>query len=691
MMGLTGLLALVLTLAPQGEADMTDAVRAALEKLRTVGGGTLTLAPGDYHFRSPVKRNWYVSNHDNELPRNVFLPLEGLRHVTIESSRAEFIFHGDGIAIGLFDSTDVKLKGIAVDYSRPFNTEWRFVGLENGMPILETDPEKFPFSTEGGVLRNAGECYHGEERLAVVFGGNDYEHTYSDWLSGKCVQLSDRRVKMLSNISRWRCLVRPEAAPTIFVMRCARRPNPAVFVAGSTRPTLEDVIVRSSPGMGIICQLSTDVTIRGSGTAEDRTAGAMPRAGSGRVTSLQADATHFSNCRGLVSVENCMFERMCDDAINVHSTCLKIERILPPNRLICKFVHRQAKGFEVFAAGDTVRFIKARTMEAKAEVRLTAAKLMDSETYELTLQCPVPSGYAAGDTIESATWQPEVRFVGNKVNRNISRATLFTTPLKVSCESNCFEVISGAAIKLSGDSMNWFESGGCREVVIRGNRFVNSCTTYCAGVIAIDPEIAEPAAQVERYHRNILIEDNLFDMHGVPLLWARSVSGLVWRNNRIVRNDRYRSLRRKPFHFEYFDNVTIDGKDVRNCPDATVEPVHTYMLLISGKEEVARAENEIIDLTDASGFPFFLGNAAGRLEAALWDGRWEVCLLDEDEATPELLKTIAARAPQLKVVIQLRKTDPDQWKGYQTIPVGSATGLAQAKIWEKHLNLRDRP
>jgi len=685
-MDLVGLcLALTLSLAPNNGEDMTQSFMAAVEKLRAAGGGELMLASGDYHFRSPVRRNWYVSNHDNDLPRNVFLPLENLKDVTIRSERAEFVFHGDGIALGLWNCVNLRLKGIAVDYSRPLNTEWRFVGLEDGMPVLETDPVKFPFSTEGGVLRNVGECRSGVERLAVVFGGNDYEHTYSDWLSGRCVQLSDRRVKLLDDISRWRCATRPEAADTVFVMRNGRRPNPAVFMSGMISPVLEDVIVRSSPGMGIICQLSSDITIRGSMKAIDRTAGAMPRPGSGRITSLQADATHFSNCRGQVTVENCMFERMCDDAINVHSTCLKIEKIEPPNRLVARFVHSQAKGFELFKAGDTVRFIRARTMEAEAEAELTSARLIDPETYELEVKWSVPEGYAEGDTIESATWQPAVRFAGNVVSRNISRATLFTTPRPVICESNRFEYVSGAAIKLSGDSMNWYESGGCRDVVIRGNEFISCLMTYCQGMIAIDPEIAEPARQVHRYHRNVLIEDNFLDMHAVPLVWARSVSGLIWRNNRIVRNDRYRSVRRKPFHFEYSDNVIIDGVPAARCPDATVAPEHVYMLLISGKKEVARAENEIIDLADAAGFPFFLGNAAGNLQAALWDGRWEVCLLDEDEATPELLKTIAERAPQLKVVIQLRKTTPDKWSGYRTVAIGDAKGVDQARIWAKQL------
>jgi len=271
-------------------------------------------------------------------------------------------------------------------------------------------------------------------------------------------------------------------------------------------------------------------------------------------------------------VENCTFERMCDDAINVHSTCLKIDRLEPPNRLVAKFVHKQARGFELFAPGETVRFIRARTMEPGAEVSIRSARLADSETYEIELAGPLPDGIAAGDTIENADWQPEVQLANNIVNRNVSRATLFTTPRRVVCAGNRFIRVAGSAIKLSGDSMSWFESGGCRDVIVRNNVFENCRTGYGQGVIAIDPEIAEPAKQRERYHRNVVVEGNLFETHEVPLLWARSVSNLVWRQNRVVRNDLYRAMRCKPFHFEYFDSVTIDGVPGERNPDFTVSP-----------------------------------------------------------------------------------------------------------------------
>ena len=641
----------------------------------------IDIAPGEYHFRSPSKRGWYVSNHDDPLPRNVFLPLEGLTNVTIRSPRAEFVFHGEGMAMGIVDSANVVLKGLAFDYSRPFNTEWRFLGFEGGEPLLETDPEKFPFSTEGGKLFTAGENLHVEEVVAEMFGGRDYETVGKDWVGSACERLSCGRIRLKAPLGGYRYVIPPEPGKSVFVMRARKRPNPAMLMYRASDVILEDVIFRSSAGMGLIAQRSENITMRGTGKAAERTCGTFSRADSGRKTTLLADATHFSCCRGQITVENCTFERMMDDAINVHAVGLRVERIVPPSRLVCRFKHPQALGFEVFAPGETLRFIKTRTLENGAEAKIASVCTPSPDIVEIELACRVPEGCVEGDTVENADWQPSVRFAGNMVDRTVARGVLFTTSGKVVCESNVFSHIYGPAIRVSGDSMNWYETGGCRNLAIRGNRFENCRTAYGAGVIAIDPEIADVARQRERYHRGIVIEDNVFETHDVPLVWANSVKGLVWRRNRIVRNDAYRALHRAPLHFEHSEDVSIDGVPAEKHPETTVVPDETLMLLVSGVDEVARMERDLVELSEERGVPLWFGNPHGMLNAALRDGRWRTLLLDEDEATPEKLADIRGRAaPYVEIVIQTRKTNASKWPGLRTVHVGNATGRRQAEI-----------
>lgn len=545
-----------LTISPQGTNDMTGAVMSLVDRVRENGGGRIVFAPGDYHFRSPKPMRWYVSNHRNPVPRDVFLPMTNLTDVVFESGRAEFIFHGGGLGFALVDTGNVTVKGISFDYSRPYNTEWRLVGLEGGEPVLETDPRIFPFAVKEGKLYNAGECWNGMETLAVVFDGRTHQQISVGYFGGGCERLSDSRIRLNIQASKWR-YSRPLAPGAVYVTRCTYRPNPAVFMYRADSTLFEDVIVRASGGMGIIAQRSCDVTIRGSGAAKSRTAGAMARKGSGRVTSMQADATHFSNCRGRIVVENCYFEGMVDDAINVHSTCLRIEKILSSDRLLCRYMHHESFGFETFLPGERLRFIAVRPFEPGAEVTVKEVKWRDPKLVEITLCAPVPDRYNVGDAVENADWQPSVVFSHNVVSLSTPRATLFTTPGKVMCESNLFDRVGGQPIHLSADAADWYESGACRDVTIRGNVFTNCLTQYRGlnkGLITINPNIVDIASQQERYHRNIIVEGNRFDCGDIPLVWAQSVSNFIWRGNSVRRPA---DAKTRPFVFSHSEDVHI--------------------------------------------------------------------------------------------------------------------------------------
>ena len=81
----------------------------------------------------------------------------------------------------------------------------------------------------------------------------------------------------------------------VYVMRNGYRPHPIVCLDRAKDTVFEDFVFRDGFGMGILAQLSENVTLRGGGCyPRDRN----------EYNSNTIDATHFSNCRGLVTVEN---------------------------------------------------------------------------------------------------------------------------------------------------------------------------------------------------------------------------------------------------------------------------------------------------------------------------------------------------------------------------------------------------
>ena len=133
------------------------------------------------------------------------------------------------------------------------------------------------------------------------------------------------------------------------------------------------------------------------------------------------------------------------------------------------------------------------------------------------------------------------------MRNNRARGALFSTPKKVVCSNNLFDHTHGAAILLCGDCNGWYETGACRNVSIKNNRFVNALTAnyqFTNAIISIYPEIPNLEAQQKYFHSNIRIEDNVFKTFDEPILYAKSVENLIYRNNKIIKNQDF-----KPFHW----------------------------------------------------------------------------------------------------------------------------------------------
>ena len=128
-------------------------------------------------------------------------------------------------------------------------------------------------------------------------------------------------------------------------------------------------------------------------------------------------------------------------------------------------------------------------------------------------------------------------------------------------------VSSGAAILIAGDANGWYESGGVRDVLIRGNRFHPSCMTswyqFGEGVISIYPIIPE-FDSARAFHRNIRIEGNSFDVFDYSVLYALSVDGLSFNNNTIKHNTEYKPWQRRKamLTFEGCMNVQVKGNNI---------------------------------------------------------------------------------------------------------------------------------
>ena len=506
----------------------------------------------NFHEAGSTVREYYISNHDQDNPKKVGIALEDMKNLTIDGQGSEFEFYGRMIPVSLLRSENCVLKNFSIDFEQPHIAQ---------VQVVENDPEKgITFEpapwvdyriSKDSVFEGLGEGWVMRYSWGIAFDGKTKHVVYNTSDIGcptkGAFEVAPRRICS----PKWKDA---RLVPgTVVAMRGWGRPTPGIFMSHDVNTSLLDVKVHYAEGMGLLAQLCEDITLDGFGVC-------LKGDNDPRYFTTQADATHFSGCKGKIVSKNGLYEGMMDDAINVHGTYLKVIKRVDDHTLIGRYMHDQSWGFEWGRPGDDVQFVRSETMELIGKQnQITAIRPYDkgeiqgAREFSITFKEAIDPAIneKSGFGIENLTWTPEVLFAGNTIRNNRARGTLFSTPKKTVVEDNLFDHTSGTAILLCGDCNGWFETGACRDVTIRRNRFINALTNmfqFTNAVISIYPEIPNLKDQQKYFHGGkdggIVIEDNEFDTFDAPILYAKSVDGLIFRNNVIKTNTEF-----KPFHW----------------------------------------------------------------------------------------------------------------------------------------------
>ena len=536
--------------------DASDVLQKVLKKIKAECGEgdsvVIRFHQGIYNFyeKGAAVREYYISNHDQDNPKRVGIALEGMKRLTLDG--ATFVFHGRMLPIALLHSEDCLLKNFSIDFANPHIAQVEIVknDPQRGITFRPASWVKYRI-TKDSVFEAYGEGWTVRHSWGIPFEKDTKRIVYNAGDRGCNTKGAFLVEKGLIQAPHWKD---EKLTPgTIFVMRGWGRPTPGIFLSQNVDTRLENIQVHYAEGMGLLAQLCENITLEKFNVC-------LKGDNDPRYFTTQADATHFSGCKGKIISCNGLYEGMMDDAINVHGTYLKVIGRLDDRTLVGRYMHDQSWGFEWGRAGDDVQFIRANTMELTGSAnRIVSIRAYDKEDMEgareflIAFENPVETGIDEKGSygIENLTWSPEVIFSGNLIRNNRARGALFSTPRPTVVENNTFDHTSGTAILLCGDCNGWFETGACRNVMIRNNHFINALTSmyqFTNAVISIYPEIPELEKQQAYFHGGkeggIVIENNVFDTFDAPILYAKSVDGLVFRNNTIKTNTEY-----PPFHF----------------------------------------------------------------------------------------------------------------------------------------------
>lgn len=265
-----------------------------------------------------------------------------------------------------------------------------------------------------------------------------------------------------------------------------------------------------------------------------------------------------------------------NDAINVHGTYLKVVKRLDNHTIIGRYMHPQTWGFKWGAINDTIQFINANKMDViktkhlitSIEPRNNKGHVKGAHEFVISFVSKIEPFINDNNNIgiENLSNTPSIYFTNNTIRNNRARGSLFSTPRKTIIEMNTFDHTSGSAILLCGDCNAWYETGACREVIIRNNKFINSLTNlfqFTEAIISIYPEIPDLDNQKSYFHGQeqggVFVENNLFETFDKPIIYAKSLNGLTFIKNTIKTNHDYPAFHsnNKRFFLQHVKNVVI--------------------------------------------------------------------------------------------------------------------------------------
>jgi hypothetical protein len=545
---------------PGSRTNATPYIIKALEACRGKQNAVLWFPAGRYDFwpQHCIEKEYFESNTTDNNPKRLAIFIKGQKDLTIDCNGSEFVFHDRMQPFTVDHSTNIAIKNTSIDWDIPLTAQCQVVAVTDEYIDIEIDRLESPFIIENSKLVFIGEGWKSQWNGVMEFDKDtrlippmtgDVSCLGGNWRGYKAKDMGDGLVRLEFQFKR-----KPEIG-NYLVLRHSARDHAGIFISNSKNVTLENINIYHTAGLGVLAQYSEDLTYQ--------SVNVVPNPKKNRYLSGHDDGFHYSNCKGSIIVGNCEFAGLMDDPINVHGTSVRIMEKISPFKLRCKFMHEQSVGMEWGFNGDKVGFIENEAMATVGNGTIISFVKIDNEVFDLVFSQQVPVSMKPGDALENLTWTPSVSITGSRFKSCRARGILISTPGKVVIENNIFES-SGAAILIAGDANYWYESGAVTDVLIRNNKFMDPCMSsmyqFCEGIISIYPEIPKPIPG-KQFHRNIRIENNEFHPFDYPVLYARSVNGLSFTGNTLIRSTMF-----QPFHerksgltFDACKSVTVSG------------------------------------------------------------------------------------------------------------------------------------
>ena len=567
----------------QGE-DAVPAIRKALEACIEQNATKLFIPHGKYDCYPGKATEKYlkVSNNDNGMKRILF-PLEGMRDFEIDGQGSQFILNGQMVAFDVYNCENITIRNLSIDWNKPFYFQGEVIAVNEetnsfDLKVFEecdyeivaheliflekpksairpwkkwSIPTQESFGWEQNIDWNI--WYDAKTKAPAYKFGRSILRSYNEKLQVRYhVEEVEPGVIRIFDAAKY--LPKKGWVLVVKGRKERNRLSPAIHLFHSKDVVLENVDVHHAGGIGLIAERTENIKMVDFNVV-------LPPL-SGRMVTTTADATHFVNCKGLISYDDCHFENMLDDAANFHGIYVKIDNLVDDYTIGVRRIHGQQIGFQFAEVGDSIRLSDSKSMKPYATLKVLDVNDLNEEYMTLRFAQKVNDVIQPNSVADNISWQADVHMKNSSVKRNRARSILISTQGSVLLENNNFSTCTDFSLLFEGDATYWHESGPVRDVVIRNNTFKDfGLSNGNTAIIRISPRVTFDGAPNHYYHKNIIIENNTFEVFSRSLVSAISVENFIFKDNKIIPSKDYTLSISDAniFSFKYSKDVRIDN------------------------------------------------------------------------------------------------------------------------------------
>lgn len=473
---------------------------------------------GIYHFNSEFafERALCIANHgENGYKRTAFL-LEYMSDFEIDGGGSHFIFDSVMNMMTVLNCDNITIKDLTLSMSVCPYPEGRVTAVNDNSFDVEFSYHEELLVEENALLIPIGDKYE-PVVCDIEFDGKTHEIEIGTGDNSAGIPLYKLKKEIIAyNTIRFYNSPRIPKLGNTLVLMIGRRYASGLLFDGCNHIKLKNINIYSCVGIGVMAQYCNNFTIQNCSVTSQE----------GKFISTGADATHFVSCTGNITVSDCLFEHMLDDALNVHGIYVKVHRS-ECGKAIVKFCNSATTGVDIFKSGDKVCQMDSKTLIPIMSATISSVHKINNEMTELIFEENVEM--TEGYIIENLTTYPTLNLRQCTIRNNRARGVLIATKQHCVIEDCDFHT-AGSAIVLECDASFWYESGGVMDIEILNNRF-EGCKygAWGNGIIYVPPR--ELVLPNKYYHGCVVVKGNEFLSCYDDVMIADNVSELIYEQN----------------------------------------------------------------------------------------------------------------------------------------------------------------